>query len=675
MNDDTTGKINAIGVHATQYLIPSTHFRTRLKSSWSTFFFGANASCRAILARRPTEGFVLFFRLWEVTGACTSSCTSSCTQYKYHLMACLSSPAAPNTASGVAADTTTTSVAILIGPSNNAAKSISVVVWVCHERARQSMNDPWKYTLEYFEFLDDTARWTHLDQLLLRYPPQSLHLASSTSTSTSNSTSSSELKNPQRQRLMENLQVFLEERHAGQEDSQTACHLHSQVTVDNSKVESAVLQLLLQDADVQLAFRGNLELSQGKLLQHGLALWLQAEQLYPPTADQWSHSLKIQPGVLNSHLVMDRTAAACIHLLPPANAGVATVVGGQMHNNSLWGMLSQPCATSMGKAKLQVWLRQPLIDRSAILYRQDAVTALLQGMGKDSLKEALQAFSGVDLTQLATILALYEHEPVSNTKKPLKALYQLYMLSATQLPQLLEALESFDRSSSLLLQDSHDQLSQLLAELDRCQGLVEAVLDLDSAPREYLVKPTFSSELQDLYQELQQVRSQADDELLNMQDIWSQASGDDKTQVRLETCTVNNSDSSSTSSWQFRLPNTNAAKIIESLSADHGMKLHRVLKNGVYFSTKQLRALSASYQQLSTEYSNHSLQVVQDAMQVATTYQTVVERATQVVSTLDVVMALARVAAYSPHGYCKPNITDSDDGGIEVRNVSCGKYC
>lgn len=535
------------------------------------------------------------------------------------------------------------------------------------------MTDPWKYTLEYFEFLDDMARWTHLDQLLLRHPPQSLHLANHAESKTSSSSSSS----PQRDRMMESLQVFLEERrHVGQDDNTNdsqaqgpSCHLHNQVTLDTTKLESAVSQLLLQDADVQLAFRGNVQLSQGKLLQQGLALWLQAEDLYSPTVagEQWCHSLKIQPGVLNSHLVMDRTAAACIHLLPPPNAGVATVVGGQVQNNSLWGLLSQPCATSMGKAMLQVWLRQPLIDPAAILYRQDAVTALVQGMGKDSLKEALQAFSGVDLPQLASLLAMYEHEAVTNTKKPLKALYQLYLLSSTQLPQLVEAMESFDISSSQLLQDSFEQLSQLLMELDRCQGLVEAVLDLDSAPREYLVKPSFSSDLQDLYQELQQVQSQADDELLTMQDIWAQASGDDKTQVRLETCTVNSSDSTSTTSWQFRLPNTNATKILETLATEHGVKLHRVLKNGVYFSSKHLRALSASYQQLSTQYSNNSLQVVQDAMQVATTYQTVVERAAQVVSTLDVVMALARVAAYSPHGYCKPRLTNCEDGGIELK--------
>lgn len=619
-------------------------------------------------------------------------------------------------------DATTTSVAILVGSSPGSAagaafSEISVAVWVCQERgARQSMADPWKYTLEYFEFMDDTARWTHLDQLLLRYPPQSLHVASSEAMMNNGSSSSggsksnsssaaSKAKQQRRERLMQNLQVFLEERQSqsvplnssdsedeegnnndnnNNNDLPPACHLHTNVPADSTKIESAVSQILLQDSDVQVAYRGNLELFQGKLLQQGLALWLQAEELYPPSVvpNQWSHSLKIQPGVLNSHLVMDRTAASCIHLLPPANAGVATVVGGRAHNNSLWGLLSQHCATSMGKAKLQIWLRQPLIDLAAILYRQNAVTALVQSTTSlDRLQGGLRAFTGVDLGQLASVLAQYapstsddDNVRVSNnnTKRPLKALYQLYLLSASQLPALLEVMEGIMENNhgngSQLLQDSHQQLVQLMAELDRCQGLVEAVLDLDSAPREYLIKPSFSARLQELYQELAVVQDQVDDELATVQESWAQATGSgDKNVVRLEECVVNNSaDGSTTSSWQFRVPDTNGAKIVETLPGDHGMKMHRVLKNGVYFSTRTLRQLSAQYQQVTSEYSNHSGQVVHDAMRVATTYQTVVERAAQLVSTLDVILALARTAAYSPHEYCKPELTDSEENGAGI---------
>jgi DNA mismatch repair protein MSH2 len=370
-------------------------------------------------------------------------------------------------------------------------------------------------------------------------------------------------------------------------------------------------------------------------------------------------------------LVLDHTAANCIHLLPPANAGVATVVGGTVHNNSLWGVLSKPCLTQMGKQKLQVWLRQPLIDLAKILERQDAITDLL-GLGKDSIREALKTFGGVDLVQLANTLSQYSPSSddedgnntanSNNTKKPLQALYQLYLLSSSKLPQLLEATQSLENPTSPLLQDAQVQLSKLVGELERCQGLVEAVLDLDQAPREYLVKPSFSPELQDLYQELQQIQQLVDEEWQAMQEVWSDTSGSNSGgQVKLERL---NDDSS----WQFRLPNTNDTKTLQTLGSK--IQVHRLLKNGVYFSTKELRQLSAKYQDFVGDYSRQSKQVVLDAMGVATTYQTVVERASQVVSTLDVLCALAHVAAYSPHGYCKPTLTDSEDDGMGI-TVGC----
>ena len=105
-----------------------------------------------------------------------------------------------------------------------------------------------------------------------------------------------------------------------------------------------------------------------------------------------------------------------------------------------------------------------------------------------------------------------------------------------------------------------------------------------------------------------------------------------------------------------------------------GIKLHRVLKNGVYFSTTTLRGLSTNHQQWTEEYSKHSQQIVQDAMEVAVTYQCVVERVCHTVATLDVITALARVAAYNPHGYCKPILTDSDEVGYGIEVSSLWTY-
>lgn len=582
-----------------------------------------------------------------------------------------------------------------------------MVVWAHHERSsRDSQNDPWKSTLEYYEWLEDTARWTHLDQLLVRFgnATSSFHVGTSDNISAGgggngskkgNGNGKSNARAKRMKRTVESLQLFLEDREAESAtsnrqdgDAGPACHLHLAVpSADSSKIDAAMTQLLLEDADVQLAYRGNVQISQG-LLQQGLTLFLQCEGLLASGAsvpDQWLHSIKIQQGLLDSHLVMDRTAAQCIHLLPPPNAGVASVVGGHTHNNSLWGFLSKPCLTNMGKQKLQVWLRQPLIELDKIVERQDAVTALL-GLGADSLRDALKTFGGVDLPQLAAILGGYGENPesatdelndtpvttnanvlaVTSTKKPLQALYQLYLLASSKLPQLLEAVTSIE-SSSTLLTEATVKLARLVGELERCQGLVEAVLDLDQAPREYLIKSSFSEELHDLYQELQGVQQAVDDEFEQMQQVWTDTAGNSKAgQVRLEQLPDE-------ASWQFRLPNTNDAKILRNLGSK--VKTHRILKNGVYFSTQGLRQLSAKYQELSADYSGQSRKVIQDAMAVATTYQTVVERTAEVVSMLDVLCAMAHVAAYSPHEYCKPALTDSEEDGmgITVRFVRKGK--
>ena len=583
-------------------------------------------------------------------------------------------------------------VAILIGSNTSTSTSdgIPVVVWVNQERTRQSVDDPWKQTLQYYEFLDD-SRWTHLDALLTRLAPVSnLHVGSSENLKGDNNDKSNNNdnnnNNSKMHRLLESLQVFIESRSdlsmepTDESDSEEVpttesvqCHLHLQVPVDAARLESTMQHLLVDHADAKLAYRGNTQLASSPKLQQGLMLWLRAQGLLSNTVDDsWTGCLQLETGVLTSHLSLDRTAAQCIHLLPPPNAGMATVVGGTLQNNSLLGILSNPCHTKMGKHRVQLWLRQPLVDLSVIQQRQDAITALL-GLGKDQIRESLKTFSGMDMGKLAHTLGLYAKDQNNdsgddnmvgdnNTKKPLQALYQLYLLASRKLPQLLEATDFStpdDQPLPTLLQDAREKLTKLVLELERCIQLVEAVLDLDRAPRDFLIKPDYKDELIDLHQELQSTQNQVDDELHNMQEQLPNGTGT----VKLEQDTDG--------SWQFRLPNTNDSKMLESLGGK--IQMHRILKNGVYFSTKSLRQLSTQHQELNQQYAHHSKQVVQDAMAVATTYQTVVERASDIVATLDVLCSLAHVAAYSPHGYCKPTLTDGEDDGmgIQVRYILC----
>ncbi|KAL3908606.1 MAG: hypothetical protein SGILL_008422, partial [Bacillariaceae sp.] len=114
----------------------------------------------------------------------------------------------------------------------------------------------------------------------------------------------------------------------------------------------------------------------------------------------------------------------------------------------------------------------------------------------------------------------------------------------------------------------------------------------------------------------------------------------------------------------FRLPDTNDSKMVESLG--NKIQIHRILKNGVYFTSLELRQHSTAYQDLRVAYDKESRKIVQQAMAVASTFANTVERACVTISTLDVFCSLAYTAAMSPNGYCRPTMTDSDEDGAGI---------
>jgi len=165
--------------------------------------------------------------------------------------------------------------------------------------------------------------------------------------------------------------------------------------------------------------------------------------------------------------------------------------------------------------------------------------------------------------------------------------------------------------------------------------------------------------MDEIKQDLDGLEEEFDQCLGDMNDEWTQVSGK-KGQVRLES--LENGD------WQFRLPNTNDSKLLQARF--EGVTVHRLLKNGVYFSTKELRQLATKKQDLLAEYDKFQRQIVVDAMKIASTYVPVLERVSSLVSQLDVLCSLAHVAAYSPTGYCKPTMTDGEEDGLGIE-VSC----
>ena len=413
------------------------------------------------------------------------------------------------------------------------------------------------------------------------------------------------------------------------------------------------------------------------LSKQALAFLLLQENI---KSDSEEGDYELQAGDLTSHLTMDRTAMECINLLPPRHAGISNVVvGGSQSNNSIFGVLNQ-CKTKMGVRMLELWLRQPCVDYKTIMYRQNAICKMVEvnGLGRDRLRdEGLGGLRGVDLDGLCTKLASFgDTANTGGTNKALESLYKLHLFADKMLPILMESLTDLanagdeDGVSEEEKESAEDSdaltavfagLNRVMAELSKSVSLVEAVLDFDAAPREFLVKASFSEELSEIRDELDSIQQEREEIHESMNKVWEELSGD-QGQVRLE-----ESDSSGGAScvWQFRIPDTNASKMLQQELADD-VTVHRLLKNGVYFSTKELRQLGTKKHDLLAEYEKNQREIVQNAMGVAVSYIPVLERASELIAELDVLASLAHVAAFSPHGYCRPDITDNEDDGTGI---------
>lgn len=605
-----------------------------------------------------------------------------------------------------------TSVAILLsntkGGSGKLAASANVVVWTSTRSS--STTGAAAVNLTYYHYHDHSHQFSHTNALLqnLPHPLQSIHVASALAGQKKKNGAS--VEDPTVKRLLRVLEdavspVALAEGDAAPEITVLQYHdsYKAATTVDTMRLQSVVQQLLSStttsdrsaesSADAAyMQFAGDVQWQQHPEIAVGLVFYLH-------TAGQWPTAntglafrcVSIGKGHLHSSLTIDSTAAEAIHLWPPANAGQQCHTGGSVHNNSIYGVLSAACQTTNGKLLLQQWLRQPLVDLNGILARQDAVALMVhESVARDAVRqEGLRLFASTDLFKLAATLSDYaaatttmtndgNNEPEvksnssssgsKNVRRALVALYDLYLVSSQKIPlltgrlQMAMANDAHAADSRLLLQGILTTLQQCQIELKRSVELIEAVLDLEQAPREFLVQADYKQELRDILTELDQVQVELDDCQASMNQIWAEVSGSTNLQaVRLEA----GSDDGNTS-WQFRLPNTNDSKILQQQLA-YTVTVHRILKNGVYFSTKQLRQLSSKQQDLRAEYDRHQLEVVLDAASVAATYCGVLERASEAVSHLDVLTALAHVAAYSPHGYTRPILTDSDEtGGIEL---------
>jgi MutS domain III len=418
-----------------------------------------------------------------------------------------------------------------------------------------------------------------------------------------------------------------------------------------------------------------------------------------------SATLVLTKGPRPGALAVDAAAAAALHLWPPShhNIGQEQFVGGHVTNQSVYSIFAHACVTSLGPPRLEYWLQQPLTDCHAIGQRQDAVDFWVRhSLAREALRtQGLRALADLDLHRIAHALAHYSALVTAtlvvtagdaslpptgggwNTRKALVAMYHLYLLSAHKIPLLTELFQSARTEDAPPPPPDDDSLlAQLFQSLRQCQqellrsvDLVDTVMDLSQAPREYVIRADYKEELQDIQADLERVTQemQAHHEEINA--LWSQVvagTPPGSHAVRLE-YVAEPGDHAGT--WQFRLTDTNHSKILQT-TWKGTVTVHKILKNGVYFTTQPLRQLSQQQADLRREQDQHQRQVVQDAIQVAATYAPVLLRLAEALAPLDVLVALAHVAAHATTGpYCRPELTDSDAAGAGIHLIQARHPC
>ena len=537
--------------------------------------------------------------------------------------------------------------------------------------------DPISHQLEHFTFLDDRRGFANVDSLLTRLGAVgSVYVACTESSEERKGGGRGGGKSSDVREMIDRLVEVVESRKDGGSVDEISVTVLPTMSKDKAlkNVDGNVAHLLGGDSsEAYLAYRGDNHIKDDPLIRMCLGYFFSADPMHFDGSDDTRGSIRIVRGTLDSHLAMDRTAAEAIHLLPPRTSGAALLQGGNDANNSLYGVLNQ-CKTKMGSRTLEVWLRQPLTDLESIMRRQNAVAKLFdESIGRDRLREeGLASLRGMDLDKLASRLSAYGRAkangtPLGSTSKALESLYQVHQLANTCLPPLLEVLEELtgnneqqDEENDCILSSAYQGLNKKCVELERASDLAERVIDFDEAPRNFLVNSALNPELSDLKTDLDGVQEELEALHSDMNSKWEEIKGKSD-QVKLEDVAEKGNTSCV---WQFRLADSNAVKVLTTEFQD--ARVSKILKNGVWFTTKELDDLGSKKKELMEDYQDKQRAIVVNCMSVAATFVPVIERCSVLLAQLDVIASLAHVAAYSSNGYCRPQLTDGEEEGLGI---------
>ncbi|MCU0530067.1 MAG: DNA mismatch repair protein MutS, partial [Cyanobium sp. Prado107] len=313
-----------------------------------------------------------------------------------------------------------------------------------------------------------------------------------------------------------------------------------------------------------------------------------------------------------------------------------TQLGGSLHGSLLWAI--DRTHTAMGGRCLRRWIEAPLVERAAILARQDGVSELVAGRPlRLAIRRLLRPMA--DLERLAGRAGAG-----SASARDLVALAD----GLERLPQLAAQLAGATSAPLQALARPWPELEALAAELRH--SLVESPpLSLSEGG---LIHDGVDAQLDGL-------RNQLDD-----QDAW--LAGQEAAERRASGISTLRLQHHRTFGYFLAVSRAKAGAV-----PDHWIR-RQTLANEERFVTPELKAREGRIQQLRARAAQREYELFCALRERVGEQAAAIRTAARLVAELDALAGLAEVAATG--GYCRPEITDPGGADARVVQIEAGRH-
>lgn len=328
-----------------------------------------------------------------------------------------------------------------------------------------------------------------------------------------------------------------------------------------------------------------------------------------------SKAFTIEKYNLSSFMKLDSSTIKALNVFPAGNQKTVT---------SIYELFK--CKTTAGSKLLSQWLKQPLIELSTIEERQKLVELMIDDT---SLRVDVQDFLSKVPDIMRILKKIGSKKPGSDSKKlnDVVGLYNVVQL----LPNLLDV---------LTVDYYLTPLKQSAASLAKFCELVEVSIVLDVAQYEdNRIKPEFNPKLVELENQMSSLIDAINQIHLNVGDDLNI---DVNKKLKLE--------NHQTYGWCLRL--TRAESVV--IRNKRQYEQLQTQKMGVFFTTTELKRLSAEYSDARAQYDKEQSAITREILSLVLSYENVFGSLAGTLAHLDVIATLATSAMLN--SYVKPKL-------------------